>query len=249
VAWHVQMMATKGAGADGQGMLTTYMPGLRYAADNGARISNASFTTLAPKKEDINQMYNAVDYARGKGVLFVAAAGNDAWNNDHPGKLQAFPASLDLPNVISVASNTADDQLAASSSYGQKTVDLAAPGDMVGSTYPVALSPDPTFPYSGGSGTSFAAPHVVGTAALMLARNPGLTYGQLKDLILSNVDRASAFAGTTVSGGRLNIYRALAAVAPATAGAGAASGGSVFSAALISTDRDLLATAAGGVLA
>jgi len=178
-------------------------------------------------------MYDAVNYARGKGVLFVAAAGNDAWDNDHPGKLQGYPASLDLPNVISVAASTADDQLATFSNYGRNSVDLAAPGDLVGSTIPVSFNP--AFPYSLGWGTSLAAPHVAGAAALLLARNPGLSYAQLKQLIVDNVDHVPAFAQNTVSGGRLNIYKALAAV-PAP-WASPASAGSLFSTTPLAPER------------
>lgn len=135
--------------------------------------------------------------------------------NDHNGTGQYFPAALDLPNIISVAASTADDQLAFFSNYGLTSVDLAAPGQDVGSTVPRFVAP---FPYSGGgAGTSFAAPHVSGAAALMLARNPSLSYAELKDRILTNVDILPAFEGKTVTGGRLNVYRALAAV-PAPAG-------------------------------
>src|SRR6185369_10742569 len=115
----------------------------------------------------------------------------------------------------------------------------AAPGEGVGSTIPVAQ--DPAFPYLGGfAGTSVAAPFVAGAAALLLARNPNLTYAQLKDAILTNVDPLPAFAGKTVSGGRLNIYKALAAVS-APAGASATSAFSLFSTTPLSTGRELLA--------
>jgi subtilisin family serine protease len=144
-------------------------------------------------------------------MLFVVAAGNESADNDVDSPRQVFPASLRLPNLISVAASTQDDQLAAVSNYGRTTVDLAAPGENVGSTMPLFLGAD--FPYGLGTGTSLAAPHVVGAVALLLARNPDLSYAQLKDLIISNVDPLPAFAGKTVSGGRLNIYKALAVAA------------------------------------
>ena len=184
-------------------------------------------------------MYDAVDYARARDVLVVVAAGNNAWDNDVDGPGQSLPASLDLPNIISVAASTQDDQLASVSNYGLTSVDLAAPGDGIGSTMPLFL--DPTTPYGlTGAGTSTAAPHVAGAAALLLARNPNLSYAQLKDLILTNVDPLPAVAGKTVSGGRLNIYRALAA-APAPAGT-LASSTSIFSTSRVSAVRELFAT-------
>jgi subtilisin family serine protease len=144
-------------------------------------------------------------------MLFVAAAGNESWDNDRAGVGQAFPPSLPQPNILSVAATTQDDQLASFSSYGQTTIDLGAPGESVGSTNP--LFTNPSFPYGLGSGTSFAAPFVAGAAALLLARNPNLTYAQLKDAIMTSVNPLPALAGKTVSGGRLNIYKALAATA------------------------------------
>ena len=84
-----------------------------------------------------------------------------------------------------------------------------------------------------------AGPHVAGAAALLLARNPNLSYAQVKDAILANVDVLPAFVGKTVTGGRLNLYRALAAV-PAPAPGVTASATSVFSDAAVSPTRELL---------
>jgi serine protease len=241
VAWRVQMMATKATDANRVGLLSDYHSGIRYAADNGARVTNNSWSVSEATKQDILNTRNVVDYARVKGVLVVAAAGNSAWDNDRKGKLQAFPAALDSPNVITVASSTIDDQLAPSSNYGLTSVDLAAPGELIGSTYPVA--PNPSEPYGGGAGTSFAAPHVTGAAVLLLARNPNLSYAQLKSLIVDNVDPVPARIGKTVTGGRLNVYRALAA-APVPGGRVTAPT-SPFAGELLAPLRELLATAEG----
>jgi subtilisin family serine protease len=210
IAWRVQLMATKGFDETSTSSVPEeQVAGLYYAADNGARISNNSWGGGIAKRQ-VSIFYNAVDYARSKDVLFVAAVGNNAWNNDKNGGGQFFPATFDLPNIIAVAASTQDDQLAAFSNWGLTSVDLAAPGDGIGSTIPFAL--DPSFPYAGFAGTSMAAPHVAGAAALLLARNPNLSYAQLKDAIMSSVDPLPAFAGKTVSGGRLNVYKALAGV-------------------------------------
>ena len=248
IAWRTQLMATKGNNTHwNASTLGTLEDGLVYAADNGARVTSNSWGVSSLNKEKFKRLYDTVDYLRAKGVLFVAAAMNNADDNDIEGAWQMVPASLDLPNIMSVAASTIDDQLASFSNYGRTTVDLAAPGDGTGSTIPVWL--DPAFPYAGASGTSVAAPFVAGAAALLLARNPSLSYAQVKDLIIGNVDPLPAFAGKTVSGGRLNIYKALAAsVGITTASMAPASTASLFSTALVSAAQDLLATPNGELL-
>ena len=239
VAWRVQLMATKGGGKKGGGAAPEMAAGIRYAADNGARVSNNSWRYTNSTKGTLALLNGAVDYAAAKDMLFVAAAGNESWDNDVAGNGQAFPASLPQPNIIAVAASTTDDQLASFSTYGLTTVDLAAPGEEVGGTMPLFV--DPAFPYALGSGTSFAAPHVAGAAALLLARNPNLSYAQLKDAILSSVDPLPAFTGKTVSGGRLNVYRALSAV-PAATSANTTVAASPFSTTPVNVERDWLTT-------
>ena len=243
IAWRTQLMATKGSNTHwNASTLGTLEDGLVYAADNGARVTSNSWGVSSLNKEKFKRLYDTVDYLRVKGVLFVAAAMNNADDNDIEGPWQMLPASLDLPNIISVAASTQDDQLASFSNYGRTTVDLAAPGDGTGSTIPVWK--DPAFPYAGASGTSVAAPFVAGAAALLLARNASLSYAQLKDAILANVDPLPAFAGKTVSGGRLNVYRALSAVS-ASSGAAAATAPALFSATPVDAAPDWLATPDG----
>lgn len=216
VAWRVQLMATRTNGAAGGLGPDTVAAGIRYAADNGARVSQNSVFGNSQNKRDDEVVYAAIDYARSRDVLAVFAAGNFAWDNDRNGKDQNVLASFDLPNIITVAASTPDDQLAAFSNYGLTSVDLAAPGVAIGSPGPVALYPE--FPYRLVDGTSVAAPFVAGAAALMLARNPDLSYVQLKDLILDNVDPLPSLAGKTVTGGRLNVFAALSAVPEPAAG-------------------------------
>jgi subtilisin family serine protease len=144
-------------------------------------------------------LYNAikatdVGYTRG---LFIAAAGNSGVDNDVS---FTYPASYDLPNIISVAATDSTDTLAYFSSYGLKTVDLAAPGVSIYSSIPGNR-------YAQYSGTSMATPHVAGASALIAALRVNATSAQIKGAILK-VDPIVALKTKMVSGGRLNAMKA-----------------------------------------
>jgi hypothetical protein len=150
-----------------------------------------------------NTLYQAVKRAGSLGVLFVAAAGNDGVDAD---ARPEYPAAFDLPNVISVAASDYADRLADFSNYGQRTVDLAAPGDEIYSTVPPSLNGSGYATYSG---TSMATPYVSGAAGLYLSAHPQSSVDQVRNALLSSVDVSSAFVGKTVTGGRLDIAKAL----------------------------------------
>jgi len=139
-------------------------------------------------------LLDAINASGAAGILFVAAAGNNAANADATG---FYPAGYDSPSIISVAATDNKDALASFSNYGKTSVDLAAPGVNILSTLPGGG-------YAFMSGTSMATPHVVGVAALAAAVNPGLDVAGLKNLILDNVDPVAALVGKTATGGRLN---------------------------------------------
>ncbi len=166
---------------------------IRYAADNGADVVNASFggSFAGPA---LTALSSAIDYAISKGVVVVAAAGNDSADRD---AAPMYPASLPNPALITVASSTATDELAAHSAYGATSVDIAAPGTLIFTTY-----------NDGGyrlvSGTSVAAPHVTAAAALHMSvadRTPA----EVRTALLDDAERLPALAGRMVSGGRLNV--------------------------------------------
>ena len=141
---------------------------------------------------------SAVDRARAADMLFVAAAGNAGTNND---ATPFYPASYTTSNVVAVAASGGADERSGYSNYGATSVDLAAPGDNILSTVPGGG-------YGLKSGTSMATPHVAGAAALVLS-GCNLNTSQLKTAILSTADPVPAFAGLTVTGGRLNVDSAL----------------------------------------
>lgn len=143
-------------------------------------------------------MYDAIRALADKGILFVAAAGNDGVSNDLTGH---YPATYDLPNVISVAASDRTDQMATFSDFGNRTVHISAPGVGIVSTYPPES-------YEGLSGTSMAAPHVTGVAALLAAYDPTLDWRAIKNRILAGGVNVPTLSGT-LTGKRLDAYGAL----------------------------------------
>lgn len=129
VNWRVKIMPLRFLGATGSGSTADAISAINYAANNGARIINASWGG-GPYSQ---ALYDAINYARSNNVLFVAAAGNDGTNND---TTPSYPASYDLDNIISVAATDQNDALASFSNRGATSVDLAAPGVNIYSTIP-----------------------------------------------------------------------------------------------------------------
>jgi len=139
--------------------------------------------------------------------LFIAAAGNEGDNNynNNNGNNDInpiYPASFNLPRLISVGASTQSDDKLYESCYGLSTVDLFAPGDGI---YTTCISVKVT----SSSGTSAATPHVSGVAALMLSANPTLTPEQIKQIIIDSVTLIPSFNSICVSGGRLNAFEAV----------------------------------------
>lgn len=130
VMWNAQIMPLRFLGVSGSGDTANAVSAIMYAADNGARIINASWGGGGYSQA----LYDAINYARGKNVLFVAAAGNSGTNND---TTPFYPASYNLDNIISVAATTQTDVLASFSNFGATSVDLAAPGVNIYSSIPV----------------------------------------------------------------------------------------------------------------
>jgi len=199
VAWRIKIMACKFLNSNLQGALSDAIEGIDYARSKGAKIINASW---GMRSYNTQALYDAINSTRQAGMLFVAACGNSTNNNDTTTPI--YPASFDLDNIIAVAATTRNDALASFSSYGPTTVDLGAPGDTVLSCWN-GNDAD----YNNDSGTSMAAPHVTGACALVWSRFPTENYLQIKSRVLSGVDPIPALAGKCVTGGRLNLRKAL----------------------------------------
>lgn len=195
VNWQVSIVPLRVLDTQGLGSNSNVVKALEYAARMGFPVLNNSYAGGAFDQN----MENAITAARNHDILFVAAAGNEANNNDSN---PVYPASYNVDNILVVGASDKNDKLAFFSNYGLTSVDLVAPGEEILSTYL-----NKTYRYL--SGTSMAAPHVAGAAALMKAANPNLAFSQLKANLLGSVDVFSRFQNKAVSSGRLNLARAL----------------------------------------
>ena len=187
VAWTTQIMALKFLGANGSGSTSGAVSSIYYAVNNGAKILNNSWGGGGYNQS----LFDAIAFANTRGVIFAAAAGNSASNND---VTTNYPSNYAVGNVVAVASTTSTDGLSSFSSYGATTVDVGAPGSGIYRTY-----------LNGGyatlSGTSMATPHVAGALAVYWDANPGKTAAEVIQRLKDTVDPLTSLAGKTVSGG------------------------------------------------
>ncbi len=201
VAWSCSLMALKFLDSTGNGYISNAIAAVNYATmmktkyDVNIKVLNNSWGG----SETSAQLSAAIDACNSAGILFVAAAGNSATNND---STAMYPANYNAANVISVAAVTSSNTLASFSNYGSSTVDLAAPGVSIYSTLPGNR-------YGAYSGTSMATPQVSGAAVLAWALNPNATVAEVKAAILNGVTKTSSLSGKCVSGGVLNTYNTL----------------------------------------
>lgn len=199
---NVRLMILKyyDADADGKTNLRNTISALHYAVDNGADIINYSGGGAEFSKEE----YEVIKEAGEKGILVVAAAGNEKQNAD---RYAYYPASYDLENIVSVASVTRAKTLVDSSNYGIKKIDIAAPGKSIYSTLPHGA-------YGYMTGTSQSTAFVSGIAALALLKNRSLSVDQLKGLLMTSIDPQMSLKGKIRSGGIINAHTLLKKIAP-----------------------------------
>jgi len=185
VAPTAQILPLKAFSADGTGYLSNIVRAVYFASGKRAKVISMSFEFYNYSTE----LANAINYVAGRGLICVAASGNDGE------KIQVYPASL--PNVMGVASTSNTDTRSTFSNYGSQVVWVAAPGENVVSTYPYDT-------YGSSSGTSFSAPFVSGTAALLLNKKGKLNQSTAAAAIADAVQ-----IGQDLNNGRLDTYQAV----------------------------------------
>lgn len=199
VAWNVRIMGVKFLSASGGGTLADAVKSIDYTTQMKVDMTSNSWGGGGYSQA----LYDSIKRAGDAGILFVAAAGNSASNNDDAPE---YPASYDLDNIISVAAIDNAGQMAYFSCYGKSTVDVAAPGVNIYSTIPGG--------FDSWSGTSMATPHVTGVAALLKSKNPSMTYADIKARIINTARPLGTLRGKVLSGGMVNAYHALLNTAP-----------------------------------
>jgi subtilisin family serine protease len=195
VAPYVTLLAAKFLDSNGSGSLEGAIDAIKYSVDQGANVLSNSWGGGGYTQS----LRDVIKYAESKNVLFVAAAGNDYSDNDEE---PSYPASYEEPNVISVAASDKNNTKAYFSNYGLKTVHLFAPGVNILSTMPGGKT-------GSMSGTSMATPFVAGSAALILSAYPNFNYQEIKNRLINNVIPYDTMVDYVISGGLLNVYKAI----------------------------------------
>lgn len=196
IAYSARIMPVKVMNNYCSGSYSYLISGIMYAADRGARVIVVTSGAIVEN----SSLRDAIVYARARGAIVVTAAGNN--NSDYP----FYPASYS--EAFAVAGTDQNDGRYINSNYGQQ-IDVSAPASNIYSTF-WSSSAGSTYVYMGG--TSMAAPHVAGVAALLVSSNPGLTVDQLEQLIRSNADDIGSPGWDPYFGaGRVNALRAVTA--------------------------------------
>ncbi len=198
VNWKIKIIGVKFLTASGSGSLYDAIEGLNYIRTlrevNGINVVLTSNSWGGGGYSP--SLVSAISALK---IPFIAAAGNSGQNSDvNPG----YPAAYPLDNIISVAAVDKNGALASFSNYGATSVDLGAPGVSIASSIPGGK-------YSYFSGTSMATPHVAGAAALLFSHYSSLTGAQIIQTLLETAQPLSSLQGKTVTGGLLNVDKAL----------------------------------------
>lgn len=207
VNWNVRIMVIKiysqAATDTTSAMLINAYNYVRLMRERGVniRVSNNSYGGCNEACSYDQATKDAIDALGNAGVLNVFAAGNSGQNTE---VTPFYPGSYASPSILNVAASNSLDNRASFSNFGVASVDLAAPGAGILSTTNGSNSS-----YGGSSGTSMAAPHVSGVAALVAGQNPKLSAASLKATLMNTVDPLAQWNGVVKTGGRLNAFSAL----------------------------------------
>ncbi len=219
VNWQTSLMSLRILDSNNQGDSASAIRAINYATSMRQQLRTDA-TGRVTKGANVRVLNNswgqpggfesslqaAIEDGARSGVLFVAAAGNGNFfgqgvDND---RTPFYPASYDVSNVVAVAASDGNDRLAGFSNYGATSVDIMAPGVSIRSTLPGGA-------YGSSNGTSMAAPHVAGTAALIWSAFPEATMQEVRDAMLAGINPIASAAMSVLTGGRLNASRSMIA--------------------------------------
>ena len=206
VNWTASIMGLKFLNASGAGTTADAIKAIEFAIETRAAFGGTTGTANVRVLSNSwggggfsQALLDEINKVNSNDMLFVAAAGNDGMNTD---VTPSYPAGYNSPNILSVAATNNTDALADFSNYGATTVHLGAPGVNIASTITNNR-------YAYLSGTSMATPHVSGAALLVLSKCTALSTATLKQLLLDTTDSDPALTGRTITGGRLNVNKAI----------------------------------------
>ncbi len=191
----IRIMPLKFLDSNGVGSTSNAINAIYYAINNGATIVNNSWGGSAYSAA----LQDAIAATYTHGMVFSAAAGNAAANND---TTDMYPANYNVPNVISVAATDDNDNLASFSNFGMNSVHVGSPGVYILSTLPGGY-------YGSMSGTSMATPFVSGIAALMKREAPHMLGNQIRSILMTQVDQQPQLASSVISRGRVNTLNSI----------------------------------------
>jgi subtilisin family serine protease len=201
VNWQVSILPVRFQGDSGMGYTGAAVSALNYVTQlkrEGIPIvaTNISWGGVLGLPTTVDTAIRAQVAA---GITVVVAAGNDGSDTD---LVPRYPASFTSDGMITVAATDSSDNLAGFSNYGATSIDVGAPGVGILSTLPGGG-------YGSISGTSFAAPQVTGTVALLASVRPNASVAEIRSAILGSVDVVPGLAGKVATGGRVNVAAAL----------------------------------------
>lgn len=194
VMWKVKLMRAPFIGGM-SGSTYDAIKAIDYSVKNKAKVINASWGGHGYSEA----LYESIADAGKAGIIFVAAAGNSAYNID---RFPLYPAAYDLPNIITVAATNELGRKAVFSNFGKISVDVAAPGVNYVSTIPYNA-------YSPLTGTSMAAPVVSGGVGLLLSQNPNLSIETIKRILIETCTPERSLNDKVACGGIVNLKKAI----------------------------------------
>ncbi len=216
VAPNVKIMPLRFISEKGTGTTAAAIQAIHYAVDNGAKVMLNSWGSEGEARTIDNEgnraLREAIQYAQDHGVLFITAAGNGNLGNgfDNDADINpSYPASYGHDIIISVAALDSQNQLGEFSNWGARSVDLGAPGVAIYSTTVLGKYDDHVLNLGGfeimWDGTSMAAPHVAGAAALYWSAHPEKSWQDVKAAVLASTQKIPALKGKVVSEGKLDV--------------------------------------------